>query len=68
MLPLTGALCFTACDPVPEGYKLVIVSKLHRAAVSELGGDTSRLATVNGLVFWSEEDIVPCGCTGLCCG
>ena len=67
-IPLVGAVKFVSHDPLPEGYDIYVVSNLYRAAVAELGGDTSKLATVNGTVFDSEEAIRPCGCLGLAVG
>lgn len=67
-IPLTGAVRFTGADPLPEGFDLYIVSNLYRAALVELGRDTSRLATVNGTVFEDVSAIKPCGCTSLAVG
>ncbi|MBD2201639.1 hypothetical protein H6G33_09800 [Calothrix sp. FACHB-1219] len=67
-IPLYGGVTFTSHDPLPEGYDIYIVSNLFRSAVKELGGDTSRLATVFGTVYASEEDMRPCGCLGLSVG
>ncbi len=67
-LPLKGAVQFLSYDPMPEGYDIIIVSNLYRSAVKELGGDTSRLATVDGVVYQSESDMRPCGCLSLAVG
>lgn len=66
-IPLVGAVVFTGHDPVPHA-DLVICSNLYRAAVKEMGGNTSRLATVDGTVYEDEKAIRPCGCTGLSVG
>jgi hypothetical protein len=67
---IKGAVNFTSYDPLPEEAvgKVVIVSNLYRSAVKELGGDTSRFATVDGVVYLSAEDKRPCGCLGLAIG
>lgn len=67
-LPLVGAVIFSDADELPTGYDLYIVSNLYRAACVELGRDTSKLATVNGVVYASEGDMKPCGCTSLAVG
>ncbi len=66
-LPLQGALQFVNHDPIPEDFDLVFVSSLYRSAVKELGGDTSRLVTVDskGAVYINEAVLRPCGCTKL---
>ena len=66
--PVSGAVAFTDADPLPEGYDVYVVSNLYRAAVKELGGDTSKLATVNGVVYSDPENPRPCGCLGLAIG
>ena len=66
-LPLKGGVKFVSHDPIPDG-DIVIVSNLYRSAVKELGNDTSRLATVDGVVYKSESDMRPCGCLGLAVG
>lgn len=63
-----GAVVFTSYDPLPEGYDYYIVSNLFRSAVKELGGDTSRLATVDGVVYSDVDNPRPCGCLGLAIG
>lgn len=63
-----GAVVFTSYDPLPEGYDIYIVSNLYRSAVKELGGDTSKLATVNGVVYQDINNPRPCGCLGLAIG
>jgi len=67
---IKGAVNFTSYDPLPEEAvgKVVIVSNLYRSAVKELGGDTSRFATVDGVVYLSSADKRPCGCLGLAIG
>ena len=65
---VNGAVVFTNYDPLPEGYDLYIVSNLYRSAVKELGGDTSKLATVNGVVYYDTDNPRPCGCLGLAIG
>ena len=67
-IPLKGGVRFLSYDSIPEGYDIVIVSNLYRSAVKELGHDTSKLATVNGLVYMSETEMRPCGCTALAVG
>ena len=62
-----GAVVFTAHDPIPKAA-IVIVSNLYRSAVKELGGDTSRLATVDGAVYADESAVRPVGCTALAVG
>lgn len=66
-IPLKGAVIFVGHDPIPEG-DIVVVSNLFRAAVVELGGDTSSLATVDGTVYESEKSLRPCGCLALAVG
>jgi hypothetical protein len=65
--PLKGAVIFVSHDQIPEG-KIIVVSNMFRSAVKELGGDTSRLATVDGAVYEDAECARPCGCTGLAVG
>lgn len=67
-LPLVGAVIFSEVDLLPHGYDLYIVSNLYRSACVELGLDTDKLATVNGVVYASESDMKPCGCTSLAVG
>ena len=67
-VPLTGAVVFTGYDTLPEGYDLYIVSNLYRSAVKELGGDTSKLATVDGTVYESESNPKPVGILRLAVG
>ena len=67
-IPLRGGVTFTDYDPLPEGYDIIVVSNLYRSAVKELGGDCSKLATVDGVVYMSESDMRPCGCLGLAVG
>ncbi len=67
-LPLKGGVVFIGHDRVPSGYDIVSCSNLYRAAVKECGHDTSRLATVDGVVYMSETDLRPCGCLGLAVG
>jgi hypothetical protein len=66
-IPLKGAVIFVGHDPIPNG-DIVVVSNMFRAAVVELGGDTSSLATVDGTVYESEESLRPCGCLALAVG
>jgi len=66
--PVMGAVVFEGYDPLPKGYDIYIVSNLYRSAVAELGGDTSRLATVNGVVYQDSDNPRPCGCLGLAIG
>ena len=66
--PVKGAVVFVSHDPLPEGYDIYIVSNLFRSAVKELGGDTSKLATVDGVVYNNPENPRPCGCLGLAIG
>jgi hypothetical protein len=66
---LKGAVRFTAADALPEGnYDIIVVSNLYRSACVELGLDTSKLATVDGVVYADESGTRPCGCTGLAVG
>ena len=67
-VPLTGAVVFTAYDSLPAGYDIYIVSNLYRSAVKELGGDTSKLATVDGTVYDSESSVKPVGVLRLAVG
>ena len=41
----------TACDPLPEGYDVVIVSALFVTAARSVGMETSRLFTVADPVY-----------------
>jgi hypothetical protein len=66
-IPIKGAVEFLSYDPIPSG-DIVVVSNLYRSAVKELGGDTSKLATVSGTVYSSEFDVRPCGCLELAVG
>jgi len=67
-VPLTGAVVFTAYDSLPAGYDIYVVSNLYRSAVKELGGDTSKLATVDGTVYESESNPKPVGVLRLAVG
>ena len=67
-LPLVGAVIFSEVELLPHGYDLYIVSNLYRSACVELGLDTDRLATVNGLVYDDKDAVKPCGCTSLAVG
>jgi hypothetical protein len=67
-IPLKGAVVFTDYETAPEGFDIYIVSNLYRSAVKELGGKTSKLATVDGVVYASESEMKPCGCTALAVG
>ncbi len=42
--------------------------RLYRRAVEALGGDTSRLATVDSTVYASEDGKQPVGCLHLAIG
>jgi hypothetical protein len=64
---LKGGVVFESHDPIPDG-DIVVVSQIFRSAVKELGGNTSRLATVDGTVYKSPLDLRPCGCTALAVG
>ena len=66
--PVKGAVSFSSYDPLPEGYDLYVVSNLYRSAVVELGGNTAKLATVDGVVYENRENPRPCGCLGLAIG
>ena len=66
--PVMGAVIFEGHDPLPQGYDIYIVSNLYRSGVAELGGDTSKLATVNGVVYSDKDNPRPCGCLGLAIG
>lgn len=67
--PVVGTLSFTAFDPVPQGYDLVICSALYRNAVATLGGDTSKLGVVNGMVYASDPTVkAPVGCLEIAIG
>lgn len=63
-----GAVAFISHDPLPEGFDLYIVSNLYRSAVKELGGDTSKLATVDGVVYSDINNPRPCGCLSIAVG
>lgn len=81
---VTGAVKFTSHDAIPDGYDLIVVSNLFRSAVLQLGGDTSRLATVDGVVYTdvihklldNDDNFLsflatnprPCGCLALAVG
>jgi len=65
---LKGAIEFISYDPLPEGYDLYIVSNLYRSAVKELGGDTSKLCTIDGAVYADETATRPVGCLALAVG
>ena len=67
-LPLVGAVIFSEVELLPHGYDLYIVSNLYRSACVELGLDTDRLATVNGVVYDDKDAVKPCGCTSLAVG
>lgn len=65
---IRGAAIFESYDTIPEEFDLIIVSQLFRAAVIELGGDTSKLAVIDGAVYSDETAVRPCGCTALAVG
>lgn len=67
-LPLVGAVIFSEVDLLPHGYDLYIVSNLYRSACVELGRNTNKLATVNGVCYSDETAVKPCGCTSLAIG
>jgi hypothetical protein len=62
-----GGIVFTGYDPIPEDSDLVIVSNLYRSAVQSLGGDTSKLATIDSSVY-EDGNPRPVGCIGLAIG
>jgi len=66
--PVKGAVKFTGCDTLPEDYDVYIVSNLYRSAYQEIYGDTSKLATVDGVVYADETNPRPVGCLGLAIG
>jgi hypothetical protein len=66
--PVSGAVTFTGHDPLPEDYDVYIVSNLYRSAVKELGGDTSKLGTINGAVYGDKDNPRPCGCLEIAIG
>lgn len=66
--PVKGAVQFDDCDPLPSGYDIYIVSNLYRSAYQSLMGDTSKLATVDGVVYSDADNPRPCGCLGLAIG
>lgn len=68
--PVKGAVQFDGCDPLPDGYDIYIVSNLFRSAYQSLTGDTSKLATVDGVVYSNTDpnNPRPCGCLGLAIG
>lgn len=66
--PVKGAVEFIDVDELPSGYDLYIVSNLYRSAYAELKGDTSKLATVDGVVYSDPDNPRPCGCLGLAVG
>ena len=55
----------TACDPLPEGYDVVIVSALFVTAARSVGMETSRLFTVADPVY-SPDGRTILGCRGIC--
>lgn len=66
--PVKGAVQFDDCDALPPGYDIYIVSQLFRSAYAALHGDTSKLATVDGVVYSDPANPRPCGCLGLAIG
>lgn len=66
--PVKGAVEFLDCDPLPPGHDVYIVSNLYRSAYAELKGDTSKLATVDGVVYSDPVNPRPCGCLSLAVG
>ena len=66
--PVKGAVEFLYCDPLPKGYDVYVVSNLYRSAYQSLMGDTSKLATIDGVVYSDPTNPRPCGCLGLAIG
>lgn len=66
--PVKGAVEFTGVDPLPDGFDVYIVSNLYRSAYQAVVGDTSMLATVDGVVYQDRANPRPCGCLGLAIG
>ncbi len=54
----------TGCDPIPEGYDIVVVSALYATAAKTAGLDTSRLYTIGDPVY-SEDGRTILGCRGI---
>ena len=65
-VPVVGAVVFIDADPLPVDG-IVICSQMYRAALKELGRDTSRVATISGPVYDGDSPR-PCGCTSLAVG
>ncbi|MDP1884389.1 MAG: hypothetical protein Q8L10_03380 [Candidatus Moranbacteria bacterium] len=55
----------TGCDPIPEGYDVIIVSALYVSAARAMGLDTARLYTVANPVY-SQGGKSILGCQGIC--
>lgn len=53
------------CDPIPEGYDIIIVSALYVSAARAMGWDTSRLYTVADPVYSLDGKTI-LGCRGIC--
>lgn len=63
-----GAVTFESVDELPANYDIYVVSNLYRSAYRELIGDSTTLATVDGVVYSDPENPRPCGCLGLAIG
>lgn len=53
------------CDPIPEGYDIVIVSSLYANAYQKMYGEDTRLYTISDTVF-SEDGRTILGSRGIC--
>ena len=53
------------CDPVPEGYDIIIVSQLYATAVIKMGLDTTGIYTVSDPVYSMDGQTFR-GCIGVC--
>ena len=67
--PIDGIPVFgkkvAGCDPIPEGYDIVIVSALFVSAARAVGQATDRLYTVADPVY-SPDGRTILGCRGIC--
>jgi len=54
----------TGCDPIPEGYDIIVVSALYAIAARMAGLDTSKLYTIGDPVY-SEDGRTILGCRGI---
>lgn len=52
------------CDPIPEGYDIIVVSALYATAARMAGLDTSSLYTIGDPVY-SEDGRTILGCRGI---